>query len=193
MRKQLTTNFNIGYPVILFITAVLLTLLITTGRVTATTHLFQSPPDEPAEEQAEPIEEAPIEAEPTEIVEPTAEVQPDTSIEEAPVEVEPTPIEIVEPTIETQPDTSIEIEPTIPPIQPPTLEPRQLETNDNEKGSRGFIFDRAEFIDTILVFGSYLWICCGSILFLSVPLFLLLLQIRGSSKLRKKKRNQQPF
>lgn len=188
MRKPVTTDFNIRYPIVLFITAVCLTLLITTGQVNATSYLFQSPPAEPAEEQTEPRREEPPAQEqeqqaPTETQPSPAETQPDDApVDSAPTQAEP-----------TLPPTSEESVPIESQAQPPPPESRQLDTTADEDGSRGFIFDRAEFIDTILIFGSYIWACCGLILLLSVPLFLLLLQIRGSSKLRKKKRNQQPF
>ena len=54
------------------------------------------------------------------------------------------------------------------------------ETTDGE--SQNFILDQIEFIDTVVVGGAYVWLCCGAALFLVVPLFIAVLYIRGRSK-----------
>jgi hypothetical protein len=77
------------------------------------------------------------------------------------------------------------------PVAPelPTAEPvrRQREdTSISEEPSRGpvqLILDQAELIDTVVVSGAYIWLCCGVSLFLLVPLFLLFVYIRGRSKI----------
>ncbi|MBN1995314.1 MAG: hypothetical protein JW953_21680, partial [Anaerolineae bacterium] len=45
------------------------------------------------------------------------------------------------------------------------------------------VLDEAEFIDTIIVGGAYLWRCCGVFIILLIPLLFLLLYIRGRSKI----------
>ena len=49
--------------------------------------------------------------------------------------------------------------------------------------SHNFILDQVEFIDSVVVSGAYIWLCCGVMLFLLVPIFMLVLYIRGRSKL----------
>jgi len=74
--------------------------------------------------------------------------------------------------------------PTPRPTKRPTTEPPA------NKGRSNLIFDQAEFIDTIALVGSWIWLCCGICLFLLVPLMMLLLQIRGHSQLKSKQQRQ---
>jgi hypothetical protein len=72
---------------------------------------------------------------------------------------------------------------------PPTAEPvrreREEEPIEPEEsgGPSQFILDQAELIDTVVVSGAYIWLCCGVSLFLLVPLALLFVYIRGRSKI----------
>ncbi len=75
------------------------------------------------------------------------------------------------------------------PEAPPIRRERDEEIpplEDEEGGSRNFILDRAEFIDSIIVSGAYVWVCCGIGLLLLAPLFLLVVEIRGRSKRRRR-------
>jgi hypothetical protein len=78
----------------------------------------------------------------------------------------------------------------LPPIQPlpePSSSERTdrfLDEEEEEKpGDSNFILDRIEMVDTIVVSTAYVWLCCGIVLFLLIPLFFLFLQIRGRSKI----------
>lgn len=156
------------YPLLPLLTvSIVITILLATSTVTAETALFQSPPEEPP---------------PTPILEPTAIPLPTDT---------PNPIDTPEPEL---PATDLPIStpslaepgPQPEPILPGVNDFPQIEEPDNGRGNR-FSFDRAEFIDTFIIFGSWIWLCCGILIFLSVPLLLLLLQIRGSSLLRKQR------
>ena len=83
---------------------------------------------------------------------------------------------------------------TVTPVQPtPTTEraPRRRDNQDttseaNETGdSPNLTLDEIEFVDTVVVSGAYLWLCCGVILFLLVPIIMIILYIRGRSKISK--------
>jgi hypothetical protein len=58
-----------------------------------------------------------------------------------------------------------------------------LPAEEESSGPSQFILDQAEFIDTVVVSGAYVWLCCGVGLFLLVPLALLFFYIRGRSKI----------
>lgn len=154
--------------------------VLTTNPVTADTFLFQSPPEtEQSSEEAPPVEELPTE---TPVPPPTAtpEIPPTPTIPEPPTVAQPTAPALQLPVPET------------PPIQPdvqPPLEPDERLETPPAAGRGSFIFDRAEFIDTVIIGVSWIWLCCGIGLFLFVPLFLLLLQIRGMSKLSRRKKS----
>jgi cytoskeletal protein RodZ len=47
------------------------------------------------------------------------------------------------------------------------------------------VVDEAEFIDTVVVSIAYVWLCCGIVLILVIPLIFLFLHIRGRSKIIK--------
>ena len=158
----------------LFLTSIFLTLLVLTSQVTAETLLFQSPiPEEEQPAEAVPPAEEPTEDNPV-IEEPTP-----TDIIEQPIEVAP----IEEPALLEEPDPA-----TLPELIVPTVPPRDEPVE--EENSQNWMFDRAEFVDTIIVFASSFWLCCGIGIFLLVPLLLLVLQIRGGSKLRRAKKKR---
>ncbi|MDM8532651.1 hypothetical protein QUF63_15890 [Anaerolineales bacterium HSG25] len=174
MKKRPSINL-IG----LFLTAIFLTLLVSTNQVTAETLLFQSPI--PEEEQ--PTESAPSTEEPA-------------LTEEVPIIEEPAPTEVIDQPVETVEPARLLEEPapedleSLPELIVPTIPPRDEPVE--ESSGQNLIFDRAEFVDTILVFISWFWLCCGFGALLMVPLLLLVLQIRGGSKLRRaKKRNKE--
>lgn len=153
------------YPLLALLTlSIVITTLLVTSPVTAETALFQSPPEEPLPT------DTPIPA-------PTATPIPiNTPEPELPAAVD----------IPTSTPALAEPGPQSEPILPGVNDFPQIEEPDNGGGKR-FSFDRAEYIDTLIIFGSWIWLCCGILIFLSVPLLLLLLQIRGSSLLRKQR------
>ena len=184
----------------LFIVAVLFVFVIA-GKTATAEVLFQSPQSPPAEPQptATPLPPEPTPIPPTPLppepapaeqaieVAPTAEALPD--VEEVPVEqqiVEPTstplppPTEVPTATAELQAEA--EVAPEVPEPQPIERSRRREEVVD-QSGPRNFILDQAELIDTVAVSGAYIWLCCGFGLLLIAPLFLLLLYIRGRSRI----------
>jgi hypothetical protein len=112
-------------------------------------------PEQPAPEQSSPEQPAPEQSSPE---------QP--AIEQSPV----------------QPSDEAAPAPTLEPLGP--LGP--AEEFDNSIPSlqdSPMVLDRAELIDSIVVSGAYIWLCCGVILLLLIPLFMLILYIRGRSKI----------
>jgi hypothetical protein len=188
----------------LFIVALFVTCLLATGNATAEM-LFQSPqspptppPAEPPPAEQPPTEPPPTEQPPTEqppTEQPPAE-QPPTEqppAEQPPTE-QPSPAE-QPPAEQPSPAEQPPLEP-VAPLEPSTSEapppqeplPESPETGGNElpledEQASNFILDRAELIDTVVVSSAYIWLCCGVVLFLLIPLFLLLLYIRGRSKI----------
>lgn len=165
--------------------------------------LFQSPesPPPPIIEQAPPessIEQPPAEQPPAEqppLEQPPAEQPP---VEQPPVEQAP----VQQPPVEQAPVEQPPLEQALPESAPPAVEPgapaapaapttepvrrRNDEAPVVEEESNGpanFILDQAELIDTVVVSGAYIWLCCGVSLFLLVPLALLFVYIRGRSKI----------
>ena len=65
----------------------------------------------------------------------------------------------------------------------PTRDRGSRDSAEESAESPNFILDQVELIDSVVVSGAYLWLCCGVILFLLVPMFMLVLYIRGRSKM----------
>ena len=183
-----------GRLLLLFGAAFFLVSWLIDGDVAAEA-LLQSP-------QSSAIEEPPPPAQPP----PTPTLPPPTQIPTEPAEgvsseaiqVEPTPTELPTPTPEPPPTEPVAVEepqtvdvvaPTEPPaVVEPQLEPLQRQREEpppefEDEGSPNFILDQIELIDTIAVSGAYLWLCCGVGLLLVLPLFLLVLYIRGRSRI----------
>lgn len=186
---------------LLLLVAIGFTLWVATGNVDADM-LFQSPqspPAQPAVEQA-PVEQPPVEQPPAE--QPPVVEQP--PVEQAPVEqppaeqppVEPAPVEqppaepapaeqapVEQPPADLAPPAAESVAPAQPLPEPVSREREEPAVAEETGGSSNFILDQAEFIDTIVVSGAYVWLCCGVGLFLLVPLGLLFVYIRGRSKM----------
>lgn len=186
--------FGMQRLVALFVIAIFTTLFLAQGAWAGV--LFQSPTSPPVEPvdptQAEPLV-------PNEAVEDP--FFPDEQPEEIFVEpVEPVPIDqaadpnqpVIEPVSPISPEQQTGDAPP-PAFEPPAEEedrPLRLERDDefaeaDEEGSRNFILDQAELIDTVVVSTAYIWLCCGIGLFLLIPLVFLFLQIRGGTKIRR--------
>jgi predicted component of type VI protein secretion system len=117
-------------------------------------------------------------------VEPVEPVQPapqePAPAQEQPAVDQPQPAPAEQPAPEQAP--AQESAPTRPPRQRdlPAEQPAE-ETG----GGSNFILDQAELIDTMVVSGARLWMCCGILFFLLIPVFMLIVYIRGRSKLRR--------
>ncbi|MEM7347342.1 MAG: hypothetical protein AAF485_24145 [Chloroflexota bacterium] len=153
-----------GRLILMFVVALGLTFLTLTSSATAS-KLFQSPQSP----QSPP---------------PTAE-QP--AGDQAAPATTPAPVEQPLPTTEAPITTQESEVPVVPATQEPVLEPpqtfEQFEPEAVEEGSSSFTLDEAEFIDTLIVSGAYLWLCCGLALLLLVPLVLIFLYIRGRRRI----------
>jgi hypothetical protein len=175
----------------LLVAAVFLSFWVASGQVNAGM-LFQSPQSPAAQPPAEqppveqpaaqpPVEQPPVEQPPAQA--PAEQVPVEQSPVQPPVEQAPAPQSPV-----AQPPAEPAAPAPAEPVQP-TLEPVRREREEvpiDEAGGGGpvqFILDQAELIDTMVVSGAYIWLCCGVSLFLLVPLFLLFVYIRGRSKI----------
>ncbi len=142
-------------PILLFVISIFFSLWIASGNVTAEM-LFQSPP---------PTEQAPTEQPPAE--QPTFESQPSEY-----------------PTAEPEDQPFAPAESTPQPIKMERASPDEISLDEEgEENSPNFILDQIELIDTIVVSSAYVWLCCGVLLFLLVPILLLFLYVRGRSKI----------
>jgi hypothetical protein len=159
---------------LLFIAAIILSFWVATPHVDADV-LFQSPESSLAPPGFEedpffsPIDQPPVEEIP---------IQP-APFEQAPAE----PVAPVEAAPEATPPAVQAGAPIPPTPEPVSRRERERAPLDEEGGPSNFILDQAELIDTVVVSGAYVWLCCGVSLFLLVPLFLLFVYIRGRSKI----------
>lgn len=148
---------------LLLMSSIGLSLWLAAGHVDANA-LFQSP--------VSPVIESPV-------AQPPIEQPP---VEQAPVEqppVEQAPVE--QPPLDKTGAPIVPVAPTAEPIQRNRREAPLEEVEGG--GPAQFILDQAELIDTVVVSGAYVWLCCGVSLFLLVPLVLLFVYIRGRSKI----------
>jgi hypothetical protein len=193
LQKSKISNFinSVQLP-LLFVAALCFTLLLASGNVTAEM-LFQSPqspPQQPPPEQQPPAEQPPAEQPPAD--QPPAEQPP---AEQPPAEQPPAEQPPAEQPPAIQPSTMQSPVAQPPAEQPPGQEPLPAEpvqpvggTDFNyaaDEEDPNLVLDEAELIDSVVVSGAYVWLCCGVILFLVVPLSLLLLYIRGRSRITK--------
>ena len=160
---------------LLFVIAVAVSLTIADNSAIADVLLQSpaSPVEQPQQEQQQ--QPAPEQAEPQpQSNEPVNEVVSPIS-PNSPVETETQQaVPIIEPA------------PVPPPVEPQPYQSRERdETDDEAGGESNFILDQAELIDTVVVSTAYVWLCCGFILLLLIPLVFIFLQIRGRSKINK--------
>jgi len=162
--------------VLFFVLAVSITLVISDNSVIADVLLQSpaSPVEQPPADQPPPSQEQPQQPAPEQ-----SEAQPQTN--------EPV-TEIVSPVSPIEAETVV-VEPLpIPPVEPQPYQSRlQDETayDDEASGESNFVLDQAELIDTVVVSTAYVWLCCGFMLLLLIPLVFIFLQIRGRSKILK--------
>jgi hypothetical protein len=84
------------------------------------------------------------------------------------------------------PSTAPEQQSEAPPAPAPSSrrgEDRLAGDELEEEGDADFTLDRAELIDSVVVSTAYVWLCCGIIIFLLIPLAFLFLQIRGRTRM----------
>lgn len=200
MDNALSSRAGIGRLLLLFLAAILLTLWLVKGSATAE-GLFQSPQSSPpAEPQA--VEQPP--AEPPAEEPPAADEQPVEQPAEQPAPSEQQPVQEspLESPVQPAPSPQAPAPTALPAEEGSGAAPsagqdtsetagrssRSREdaaataTTADENSVRSFILDRAEFIDTVVVSGAYLWLCCGVGIFLLVPVLMVVLYIRGRSK-----------
>lgn len=194
--KLFFVRFEVGRLVALAIIAISLTFFIADDSAVAD-RLFQSPASPPA--QPPPTQPPPPPTQPPPTQPPPTQPPPTPQPAEQPA---PTEQPQAQPT--TQPSESIiesespVPEPSLegnkpPPFVQPTVETqadsfeeeRTFSVEDEEASSSNFILDRVELIDSIVVSGAYVWLCCGAVLLLLIPLFFLFLQIRGQIKIQR--------
>lgn len=155
---------------LLLLISVGLSLWLAAGYVEANA-LFQSPVSPIIESPvAQPAEVVPIEQPPAE----AAPIVPEAPVEQAPIEQPPTD------------QAGAPAAPVAPEPEPVRRDREEAPLDETEGGGPAqFILDQAELIDTVVVSGAYIWLCCGVSLFLLVPLVLLFVYIRGRSKIIK--------
>jgi hypothetical protein len=200
------SSLESGRLVLLFVGAVALTFALSNHPAMA---LFQSPispagdpllveppPVEPpaVEPVAPPVEPPAVEpAAPPPAEQPQLEPEAPPPVPDQPA---PAPLE----QLPEQPESPLAmpeaISPVFPPestsgeassLEPPPLpqpEPLERVIDRDEEESRNLILDRAELVDTVVVSTAYVWLCCGIMLFLFIPLVFLFLQIRGRTQLK---------
>jgi len=176
-----------GRLVLLFVVAVGITALLADHQVMA--GIFQSPAEqsppppaeEPAEPQPQPQQQQPTQPPPAE--QPPAEQPP---AEQAPANGGPvSPVAPGDsPVLPAGNGPPPMAQPTPRPIRAEPLDPFLEEEAAEATSTPNFILDQIELIDTIVVSGAYIWLCCGAVLFLLIPLVFLFLQIRGQIKIR---------
>jgi hypothetical protein len=160
---------------LLFVAAVTITLLTANGNFAAA--FFQSPVS-PVEGQPPPAEEAPIPPS----IEQAAPVAPPPDMPGA--EQAAPPAEL--PASPVMPNAAPVAAPQPVPLPTLTRPNRVAPLPDNPAdSSSNLIVDQAEFVDTVIVTTAYVWLCCGIILILLIPLIFLFLHIRGRSKILK--------
>jgi outer membrane biosynthesis protein TonB len=167
--RRFNSLLSLGRLFILLILAVSLTFLLAAGNVVTAERLFQSPPaPQPPAEQPQPPAPPPSEQPPAQ-----PEQQPSAASPVDPQAQPPAPPP-------QEPPAAQPADPQVPtPLAPKPAQP----SNTDKEEAPNLTLDTAELIDTVIVSGAYVWFCCGIILFLLIPLTLLILYIRGRSKI----------
>lgn len=145
-----------------------LTLWLASGQANAN-FLFQSPESPPPFFEPDPF------------ISPFDQVSP---IEQPPIEQPP--LEQSSPFIDPNAPPPLPAEAAPAPPLPPEPGRRNREERPREEANTGpsnFILDQAELIDTVVVTGAWMWLCCGILLLLVVPLFFVVMYIRGRRKI----------
>jgi len=177
-----------GRLAILFIGAIAITLLITDHNAIAE-GMFQSPPDSPPAEQQQPAQEQqPAQQQPAQ--QPAQEQQQQQQpAEQQPAQQQQPGPEVVSPVSPAASEPTLPAGSQPPPLPQPTADTRPVRLESDlaleEEEPSNFILDQVEMVDTIVVSGAYIWLCCGAVLFLLIPLFFLFLQIRGQIKIQR--------
>lgn len=160
---------------LLFAVALISTLFLASGNVTAK-RLFQSPQSPPA--QPPPEQPAPEQPSPE---------QPAAEQPQPPAEQPVTDQTGIEQSSPVQPANQAAPAPTLEPLAPVTTGDEVDQVDEREvrpsNEDTPMVLDEAELIDSVFVSLAYLWLCCGVVLLLLIPLGLLILYIRGRSKI----------
>jgi hypothetical protein len=186
---------------LVFLIALFAALLLHAGRGPAfASQLFQSPVS-PAQQPAPPPPPAPKPTRPpaAQPTQPAAQPKPERVLP-------PTvPAPAGQPTQPAVPPTQPPAPPTQPPVPPtatqppppaaaPTEAPPQEVTpiqrvappvvpgEETQPGSGEVVIDSGLLIDSILVYASYAWLCCGILLFIFIPIAFIGLYIWGAQR-----------
>ncbi|MFN8457493.1 MAG: hypothetical protein U0401_23010 [Anaerolineae bacterium] len=176
---RLVSGSGVIRLILLFGASLELTLWLATGQVNAD-FLFQSP-ESPAPPpfiesgQAQP----PVEQPPAQ---PASEQQPPTVEQPPPVE-QPPVVDPNAPQPPIEPSPPAAVAPTPPPPEPARRNREEPPEAEADAGPSNFILDQAELIDTVVVTSAWVWLCCGILLLLIVPLFFVVVYIRGRRKI----------
>ncbi len=171
--------------VLFFIIAVTITLVISDNNAIADV-LLQSPASPVEQPQQQPPPEQPVPAQPPAPAQPEAQPQANEPVTEIVSPISPvSPVSPAE--VESQQSAPVLKPAAEPPAepQPYQLRERDESADDETGGESNLILDQAELIDTVVVSTAYVWLCCGFILLLLIPLVFIFLQIRGRSKIQK--------
>jgi hypothetical protein len=203
IKALFTRSSELGRLVTFFGLAVALSLAISDNHGVAEI-LFQSPPSPPAQPapaqqppaqpppvqqppaqqppaQQPPVQQPPAQQPPAQPQQPQQQPPADPSAGQPQQPAQPAP-EFVSPLSPQAPaSSSLELPPFPEPERIERLERFEDEAEDPD--SSNFILDQVELIDTIVVSTAYVWLCCGIVLFLLIPLVFLFLQIRGRTKI----------
>ena len=158
--------------------ALLLVAISWQADLASATGLFQSPP-----EATSPLATDPIPAElPTEVDEPTETITSTVPLTPtATVEPTPEPTATLEPTATPEP-TETEVPATATLAPSPTAEGGVLGRQRYVEGGSDVKFDWAMLVDSVALGLSYVWLCCGVLLFLGVPLLFLVLWVAARGR-----------
>jgi len=171
-RRLMLPTTGVMRLVCLFFISILFTLWIVNSSVTAKS-LFQSP--------ASPVSPPAQQSDGSAPQEPSTQ-QP--AAEQPPVD-QGAGVESISPVLPAEGANTAPVTPedSLSETSRPTRDRDSRDSADEAAESPNFILDEVELIDSVVVSGAYLWLCCGVILFLLVPMFMLVLYIRGRSKM----------
>ena len=160
-----------------------LVLLNGDGAVSAS-QLFQSPrpprqdpapPQEPTPEKVQPPTVPPPPATPTPVP-PPPEAQPPTQ------EPPPPPVEPQLPPPTDTPPPPVEPQPAQPELPEVVEVPNPIQSVPVNPGQPEVVIDSGLLIDSVLVYMSYAWLCCGVTIFIMIPVLFLVLYVWGSQR-----------
>jgi hypothetical protein len=191
VRQEMRAALRLG-P--LALAALLVVALLWQSDTAALSGLFQSspvdtPPPEPAPPTPSPTETST--AAPTDALTPTTEPSQPVPVETPTLTVTETVVpEATLTSTPTMTETPTEPSLTVTSTASPTGEPASPEPTPDERErypeeDSNLKFEWSMLFDSVSLFLSYLWLCCGVLVFLAIPLFFIALWVAS-------KRRRQP-